>query len=64
MNEHPHEKGGIIMDFSRLTAYLDYLHKLNVPGCDLALYRDHELIYRHQAGWRDLAHTAPAQPCS
>ena len=49
------------MDFSRLTAYLDYLHKLNVPGCDLALYRDHELIYRHQAGWRDLAHTAPIQ---
>ncbi len=49
------------MDFSRLTAYLDYLHKLNVPGCDLALYRDHELIYRHQAGWRDLARTAPVQ---
>ncbi|MBR3017977.1 MAG: beta-lactamase family protein [Clostridia bacterium] len=49
------------MDFSRLTAYLDYLHKLNVPGCDLAVYREHELIYRHQAGWRDLAHTAPIQ---
>ena len=47
------------MDFSRLTAYLDYLHKLNVPGCDLAVYRDHELIYRHQAGYRDLARTAP-----
>ena len=49
------------MDFSRLTAYLDYLPKLNVPGCDLAVYRDHELIYRHPAGWRDLAHTAPIQ---
>ena len=49
------------MDFSRLTAYLDYLPKLNVPGCDLAVYRDHELIYRHQAGWRDLARTAPIQ---
>ena len=49
------------MDFTRLTAYLDYLHKLNVPGCDLALYRDHELIYRHQAGWRDLNRTAPMQ---
>lgn len=47
------------MDFSRLTAYLDYLYKLNVPGCDLAVYRDHELIYRHQAGWRDTARTAP-----
>ena len=47
------------MDFSRLTAYLDYLHKLNVPGCDLAVYRGHELIYRRQAGWRDLDRTAP-----
>lgn len=47
------------MDFSRLTAYLDYLHHLNVPGCDLAVYREHELIYRHQAGWRDLARTEP-----
>ena len=42
------------MDFSRLTEYLDYLHKLNVPGCDLAVYRDHELIYRHQAGYREI----------
>ncbi len=49
------------MDFSRLTAYMDYLDKLNVPGCDLAVYREHELIYRHQAGFRDLARTAPIQ---
>ncbi len=49
------------MDFSRLTAYLDYLNKLNVPGCDLAVYRDHELIYRHQAGYRDAARTVPMQ---
>ena len=49
------------MDFSRLTAYLDYLHKLNVPGCDLAVYREHEQIYRHQAGYRDTARTAPVQ---
>ena len=49
------------MNFIRLTEYLDYLHKLNVPGCDLAVYRDHELIYRHQAGYRDLARTAPVR---
>ena len=49
------------MDFSRLTEYMDYLYKLNVPGCDLAVYRDHELIYRHQAGYRDLARTEPMQ---
>ena len=49
------------MDFSRLTEYMNYLDKLNVPGCDLAVYRDHELIYRHQAGYRDLARTEPMQ---
>ena len=49
------------MDFSRLTAYLDYLPQLNVPGCDLIVYREHEPIYRHQAGWRDLARTSPVR---
>ncbi len=53
------EKRGTIMDFSRLTAYMDYMYKLNVPGCDLAVYRDHELIYRHQAGYRDVERTDP-----
>ena len=47
------------MDFTRLTDYMDYMPKLNVPGCDLAVYKDHELIYRHQSGWRDLERTAP-----
>ena len=49
------------MDFSRLTAYMDYMYKLNVPGCDLAVFREHELIYRHWAGYRDLAGTEPIQ---
>lgn len=42
------------MDFSKLTAYLDSIPGLGVPGCDLAVYRDHEMIYRHSAGFRDL----------
>jgi len=49
------------MDFSRLTDYMDNLAKLNVPGCDLAVYKDHEQIYRHQAGYRDPAGTEPMQ---
>ena len=52
-------EGGETMDFSRLTEYLDYLPNLNVPGCDLTVYRDHEPIYRHCAGWRDPARTSP-----
>ena len=40
-------------DFTRLTACVDSLHAAGVPGCDLAVYKDHELIYRHMAGFRD-----------
>ncbi len=49
------------MDFTKLTAYLDSLQGVGVPGCDLAVYRDHEPIYRHQAGFRDAAHTQPVR---
>ena len=49
------------MDFSRLTSYLDYLPKLNVPGCDLSVYCEHEQIYRHQSGYRDLERSVPIQ---
>ena len=41
------------MDFSALTAYLDSLKDVGMPGCDLAVYRDHRKIYRHHAGFRD-----------
>ena len=41
------------MDFGKLTAYVDSLPQAGVPGCDLAVCRDHEIIYRHQAGHRD-----------
>ena len=41
------------MDFSKLTAYIDSLKEAGVPGCDLAVYRDHKLLYRHSAGYRD-----------
>ena len=38
------------MDFSRLTAYLDSLSGIGVPGCDLIVSRGHEVIYRHMMG--------------
>ena len=47
------------MDFSRLTAYMDTLRSVGVPGCDLAVYRDHEPLYRHAAGFRDPDNTLP-----
>ena len=47
------------MDFSKLTAYMDTLPSAGVPGCDLAVYREHEPVYRHMAGFRDGANTQP-----
>lgn len=50
---------GTNMNFERLTDYLNILPTLNVPGCDLAVYKDHELIFRHQAGYRDEQNKEP-----
>ena len=49
------------MDFSKLTAYVDSLPQAGVPGCDLAVYRDHQLLFRHGAGFRDDEKTQPIQ---
>ena len=49
------------MDFSKLTDYLETLSSVGVPGCDLVVYRDHEPLYRYQAGYRDAALTQPVR---
>ena len=49
------------MDFTNLSAYLDTLASVGVPGCDLAVWRDHEPLFRHQAGFRDAALTEPVR---
>ncbi|MBR5109876.1 MAG: beta-lactamase family protein [Clostridia bacterium] len=50
------------MDFTKLTAYVDSLPSLGVPGCDMAVYQDHRQLYRHSAGSRDAAKTQPVRP--
>ena len=50
------------MDFSELTAYLDSIPSLGVPGCDMAVYQDHKQLFRHSAGFRDAAKTQPVKP--
>jgi len=51
------------MDFTKLTAYLDSLgEKYGIPACDLAVYRRHENVYRHGAGFSDTAKTKPVSP--
>lgn len=49
------------MNFSKLTAYLDSLSRVGVPGCDLAVYRGHEPLYRHMAGFRDAEGRQPVR---
>ena len=50
------------MDFTELTAYLDSIPALGVPGCDMAVYQNHKLLYRHSAGFRDAEKTQPVRP--
>ena len=52
-------KDMIQVDFTRLTAYMDSLYAVGVPGCDIAVYRDHAPVYRHMAGFRDAAGRQP-----
>ena len=47
------------MNFEKLQAYQDSLHEAGVPGCDLVVFQDHQLIYRHQAGFRDAGKKIP-----
>ena len=41
------------MDFTLLDGYLDSLSTDLVPGTDLIIYREHELIHRKLTGYRD-----------
>ncbi len=47
------------MDFSKLTAYMDALAPNDIPSVDVAVYKGHECVYRHSAGYRDYMHTYP-----
>ena len=49
------------MNFQKLTEYLDQLHEVGIPGCDMAVYQDHKLLYRHCAGHRDHEKQQPMQ---
>lgn len=49
------------MNFAKVGAYMDTLRNVHVPGCDLIVYKDHEVIYRHMSGFRDGAFTQPLQ---
>jgi CubicO group peptidase (beta-lactamase class C family) len=49
------------LNFKALTEYMDSLAAVGVPGCDLAVCRDHEPVYRHMSGHRDATGVTPVQ---
>lgn len=48
------------MDFTKVTAYMDSLvEELGIPSVDMIVCRDHEQLYRHGAGHRDVEKRQP-----
>lgn len=50
------------MNFDPLRQYMASLIERGVPGLELAVCRDHEIIFHECAGFSDSAHTRPASP--
>ena len=48
-------------DFSKIARYMEetVCEKHGVPGCDILIYRDHELLYRHICGSSDREEQIP-----
>lgn len=47
------------MNEQKLTEYLDSLPGLGIPSVDCIVRKDHEIIYRHMAGYTDLNKEVP-----
>lgn len=48
------------MNFEKVTAYLESLEKAyGVPGLDCKVMKDHEVLYRHQCGFKDFEKKVP-----
>ena len=48
------------MNFTKLTEFLENdVMEMGVPGCDIAIYKDHREIYRHTVGYDNLEKKTP-----
>ena len=51
------------MNFDKLKDFLDYyLPMLGVPGSDTIIFKDHEVVFRHQSGYDNLKYRTPVSP--
>ena len=49
------------MRFDRLKNYMDTLSSVGVPGCDLLVMRDHQVLFRYGAGCSDAEGKVPVR---
>lgn len=47
------------MQFQKLSDLLDSFIKIGIPGVDCSVYQDHEQVFRHSAGYADVAKNIP-----
>jgi len=59
--EKPFAKGDI-MDFTPLKNVLDEITAWRIPGADIAVIKDNEVVFRYQAGYSDLENKKPISP--
>ncbi len=53
---------GDIMDFTPLKNVLDDITAWRIPGADIAVMKDNEVVFRYQAGYSDLENKIPVSP--
>ncbi len=49
------------MDFTLLKSVMDDITAWNIPGCDIAIMKDNELVFRYQSGYSDLEKKTPVK---
>ncbi|MBQ8404630.1 MAG: beta-lactamase family protein [Clostridia bacterium] len=49
------------MNFTPVKSVMDDITAWNIPGCDIAIMKDNELVFRYQAGYSDLENKIPVK---
>jgi len=49
------------MDFTPVKSVMDDITAWNIPGCDIAIMKDNELVFRYSAGYSDIENKIPVK---
>ncbi len=50
------------MNFTYLKNVMDDITSWRIPGCDIVVMKDNEVVFRYQAGYRDIENHIPVSP--